>query len=218
MNVVRRLGIGMAIGGLAAGALSGSAGAAATASEKAQAQKALVSLADLPHGWTSTQVPATSAGTLGGGSSLARCLGVPASLISDNPPREASPLFQAQGGSELVQDTVSIYRSAAFARQVYAAISSRKTAGCLGAALNAAGSTSGSSGRVAVARVASPKGTVAFTLNQTVTSGTASTPTSTEVIYFFKGQYGDGLDVETAGSQPATSLTDHLVAVAKARL
>lgn len=208
----------MAIGGLAAGALSGSAGAAATASEKAHAQKALVSLTDLPQGWTSTPVPTTSAGTLGGSSSLARCLGVPARVISDNPPREGSPLFEDRHAGELVQDTVSIYPSAAFARQVYTAISSHKTAGCIGAALNAAGSGGGSSGHVTVARVASPKGTVAFSLDQTVTSGSVTTPTSTEVIYFFKGQYGDGLDVETSGSHPATSLTDHLVALARARL
>lgn len=218
MNVVRRLGIGVAVGGLAAGALSGSAGAAATASEKAHAQKALLALSDLPQGWTSTQVPSTSAGTFGGGSSLARCMGVPAQVISVNPPKQASPLFEDNGRSELVQDTVSIYPSAAFARKVLSAISGPKTAGCLGAALNAAGGGS-SPDRVTVARVASPKGTVAFTLDQTVTSGTVSTPTSTEVIYLFKGPYGDGLDVETSGSQPpSASLTDHLVAVAKARL
>ena len=208
----------MAIGGLAAGALSGSAGAAATASEKAHAQQALVALKDLPQGWTSTPVPSTSAGTLGGSTSLARCLGVPATVITSNPPRVGSPLFQDRGGGELVQDTVSIYPSAAFARRVFAAVSSGKTAGCIGAALNAGGAANASSGRVSVARVASPKGTVAFTLDQTLTSAGHSTPTSTEVIYLFKGQYGDGLDVETSGSQPPTSLTDHLVALAKARL
>src|SRR5579863_9472177 len=103
------MGIGMAVGGLAAGALSGSAGAAATASEKTHAQKALVSLSDLPSGWTSTQVPSTSAGsTLGGGSQLARCLGAPARVIDYSPPKIASALFRDQRDSVLVQNTVSI--------------------------------------------------------------------------------------------------------------
>lgn len=213
------MGIGIAIGGLAAGALSGSAGAAATASEKTHAQKALVTLSDLPQGWTSTHVPSTSAGgTLGGGSQLARCLGAPAKVIDYSPPKIASDLFHDQRDSVLVQNTVSIYPSASYARVTFAAISGRKAAGCLATALNASSPSSGSSGRISVARVASPKGTVAFTLGQTVTSGTASTPTITEVVYYFKGLYGDGLDVETAGTQPARTLTNHLAALAKARL
>lgn len=207
----------VAIGGLAAGALSGTAGAAATAAEKAHAQKALVTLSDLPQGWGSTQVPSTSAGsTFGGGSSLAQCLGAPAKVINVNPPKIASSLFHDHGNSVLVQDTVSIYPSTAFAKVTYAAISSRKAAGCIAAALNA--SSASSSGRVSVTRVASPKGTVAFSLAQTVTSGIVSTPTVTEVLYYFKGRYGDGLDVETTGTVPATSLTNRLADLAKARL
>jgi hypothetical protein len=209
----------MAVGGLAAAALSGTAGAAATASEKAHAQKALVTLSDLPQGWTSTQLPSTAAGgTVSGGSPLARCLGVSSKVIGYNPPKVGSPLFRDQAHSVVVEDTVSVYPSAALARQELAALSSRKAAGCIGAALNAATQGAGSSDRVTVARTAAPKGMVAFTLDQTVTTGSGPAPTSTEVVYFFKGQYGDGLDVETSGAQPPVSLTNHLLAVAKARL
>src|ERR1700728_3650059 len=117
------MGIGMVIGGLLAGGASGLAGAAATAGQKAQAKKALVALSDLPKGWTSSPVPSTSASSTGA-SHLAKCMGVPTKLIANNPPRVLSPLFQDQGGSELVQDTISIYPSAAYARAVFAAISS----------------------------------------------------------------------------------------------
>ncbi len=217
--MARRLGIGLAVGGLAAGAVSGSAGAAATAKEKAQAKSALVSLSDLPHGWTSSTVPSTSASGTGfsGGPELARCLGVPTKLVTSNPPKELSPLYSNPGGSELVQDTISIYPSAAYAHSVFDAVSSRKSAGCIAAELNSAGGSSASD-RASVTRLTSPKGTAEFTLDATVSGGSGKpTPTSTEIVYFVHGQYGTGLDVETSGTQPPTALTAQLLSVAQAR-
>jgi hypothetical protein len=216
--VARRLGIGLAVGGLAAGAVSGAAGAAATTKEKAQAKSALVALSDLPQGWTSSAVPSTSASGTGftGGPQLARCLGVPTKLVTSNPPKELSPLFSNPGGSELVQDTISIYPSAAYANAVFDAVSSRKSAGCIAAELNSAGGSS--SDRASVTRLTSPKGTAEFTLDATVSGGSGKpTPTSTEIVYFVHGQYGTGLDVETSGTQPPTALTAQLLAVARAR-
>jgi hypothetical protein len=217
--VARRLGIGLAVGGLAAGAVSASAGAAATAKEKAQAKSALVALPDLPHGWTSSAVPSTSASGTGftGGPQLARCLGVPTKLVTSNPPKELSPLFSNPGGSELVQDTISIYPSASYANAVFDAVSSRKSAGCIAAELNSGGGSSASD-RASVTRLSSPKGTAEFTLDATISGGSGKpTPTSTEIVYFVHGQYGTGLDVETSGSQPPTALTTQLLAVARAR-
>ncbi len=217
--MARRLGIGLAVGGLAAGVMSGVAGAAATAQEKAQAKTALVALSDLPHGWTSSAVPNTSASgtSLAGGSKLAKCLGVPTKLVTSNPPKELSPLFSNPNGSELVQDTISIYPSASYANAVFNAVSSHKAAGCIAAELNSAGATSASD-RATVTRVTSPKGTAAFTLDATVTGeGSKPTPTSTEIVYFVHGQYGTGLDVETSGTTPPTALTAQLLSVARAR-
>jgi hypothetical protein len=201
--VARRLGIGLAVGGLTAGAVSASAGAAPTAKEKAQAKSALVSLSDLPHGWTSSAVPSTSASGTGftGGPQLARCLGVPTKLVTANPPKELSPLFSNPGGSELVQDTISIYPSAAY----------------IAAELNGAGGGSASE-RATVTRLTSPKGTAEFALDDTVSNGSGKpTPTSTEIVYFVHGQYGTGLDVETSGTQPPAALTAQLLTVARAR-
>lgn len=209
----------MAVGGLAAAAVSGVAGAAATAQEKAQAKNALVPLSDLPQGWTSSKVPSTSASgtSLAGGSQLAKCLGVPTKLVTSNPPKELSPLYSNPNGSELVQDTISIYPSASYANSVFRAVSSRKAAGCIGAELNSAGGTSGSD-RATVTRITSPKGTAAFTLDANVSgTGGKPTPTSTEIVYFVHGQYGTGLDVETSGTAPPTALTAQLLSAAKAR-
>jgi hypothetical protein len=209
----------LAVGGLAAGAASGSAGAAASAKEKAQAKSALVALSDLPHGWTASAVPNTSASGTGftGGSTLAKCLGVPTKLVTNNPPKELSPLYSNPGGSELVQDTISIYSSAAYANAVFDAVSSRKAAGCIAAELNSAGGAAASD-RASVTRLTSPKGTAEFALDATVSGGSGKpTPTSTEIVYFVHGQYGTGLDVETSGTQPPTALTAQLLSVARAR-
>jgi hypothetical protein len=211
----------MAIGGLLAAAGSGLAGAgtAATAAQKAQAKKALVALYDLPKGWTSTPVPSTSAGTFSGAPRLAKCMGVPTKLIANNPPRVVSPVFEDGGGSELVQDTISIYPSATYAKAVFAAISSHKAAGCIGSLMNASSAGAGSTGHVTVTRVASAKGTAAFTLDATVSAnGSTPTPTSTEVVYFFDGPFGNGLNVETSGSEAPAALTDHLLALVRGRL
>ncbi len=225
MSAARRMGIGVVIGGLIAGAGAGAglatglAGAAATTAQKAQAKKALVSISDLPSGWTSSAVPSTSAGTFSGAPQLAKCMGVPTKLIANNPPRVLSPLFRGAGGSELVQDTISIYPSAAYAKAVFTAISSHKAAGCISSLMNEASAGTSSAGHVTVARVASAKGSTAFTLEATVSgTGNVPTPTSTEVVYFFKGRFGNGLNVETSGSAPPVALSRHLLAVARGRL
>jgi hypothetical protein len=217
------VGIGLAVGGLAAGAVSGSAGAAATQKEKAQAKHALVGLSDLPQGWTSKAVPSTSASgsSFTGSASLARCLGVPTKLVANNPPKQVSPVFENPGGSELVQETVSIYPSPTYAKAVFSAISSHKAARCIGSLLNNAEAGAGAAGRIKVARVASPKGTAAFTLTANVPgSGSAQAPTSTttEVVYFVHGKYGSGLDVEASGAQAPAALTTQLLSAARARL
>jgi hypothetical protein len=219
VSVARRTGIGLVIGGLLAGTGPGLAGAAVTAGQESQAKKALVSISDLPEGWTASAVPSTSAGTFTGAPQLAKCMGVPTKLIANNPPRVVSPLFRGQGGSELVQDTISIYPSTAYAKAVFAAISSRKAAGCISSLMNGATAGAGAAGHVTVTRVASAKGSTAFTLEATVSgTGSTPTPTSTEVVYFFNGPFGNGLDVETSGSQPPAALTQHLLAVVRGRL
>jgi hypothetical protein len=218
------MGIGMTFGCVLVGALiagatgaAGAAGAATSTADKTHAQHALVALTDLPGKWTSNQVPTTSSSTFTGSPQLAQCLGVPTGLIANNPPHIVSPVFQNQGGSELVQDTVSIYPTTSRAKAVYTALSSRKAVGCFNSLLNSA--SSGSAGRVTVTRVTSPKDTVAFVLDATVSgTGTTATPTSTEFVYFFHGTYGNGLDVETSGSSPPTALTQHLLALTRSRL
>ena len=107
MIVTVLLAVGLTLGTQVAGA------GASTASSKAQAKKLLLVLSDMPKGWK------TEKGSGGGGSSnfpgatqLASCIGVPASLITSNPPEVDSPYYENKSGSLEVQDSVSVFPSA----------------------------------------------------------------------------------------------------------
>jgi hypothetical protein len=211
-----------AVAGIIAVALvvgTASLAGASTASQRAQARKALLVLSDLPKGWTSTPSTNTGSGNFTGAPQLASCIGVPTQLIQNTPPQVDSPQFQTKSGSGNVQNTISIYPSAKYAQEEFAALSSKKTPGCITALLNAAGSGSGASGTTSVKRLASPKGTAAFAIDASVASQARSTPIHLELLYFIHGQLGDALDLTSVGSTPPShSLAQHLLSVAQRRL
>src|ERR1700681_4542977 len=138
--MLQRLGAVLVVAGLLAGVPAGLANAAsgrATASDKAQASKGLLVLSDLPTGWSSSSTSSTSSGNFTGAPQLARCIGVPTQLIQNTPPRVESPSFPHSSGTQQLQHPISIYPPARYASAEFAALSSRKTAGCLTALLNA---------------------------------------------------------------------------------
>ena len=124
--------------GLVAAAIAGPVGGAEPSSTKAavaQAKKELIVLKDLPKGWTST---ASSNGnsTIPGASQLATCLGVPTSVINDNPPSANSPEFDSASQSMTVTDSIAVSPSKASAKADYASLADAKTPGCLTTVLN----------------------------------------------------------------------------------
>ena len=182
-------------------------------------------LSDLPAGWTSSpsSSPSSGAGSFTGAPQLASCIGVPTQLIVTTPPEVNSPQFQNRGGSQTVQNSISIYPSAKYARQEFAAVSSRKTPGCISALLNdvsGSGLGGGSAGSASVKRLPSANGTAAYSVDTTVTSqGTgAGTHTHLELVYLVRGQRGDALTVVSLGSSPSPALVARLVSVARSRL
>jgi len=192
---------------------------ASTTSQNAQARKALLVLSDLPKGWTSTPSTNTGGDNFSSAPQLASCIGVPTQLIQNTPPEVDSPQFQAKGGGDAVQNTISIYPSAKYAQEEYTALSSKKTPGCITALLNGAESGSGASGTTSVKRLASPKGTAAFALDTGVAAQGRSTPTRLELLYFTHGRFGDALDLVSVGSTPLShALGQHLLSVARSRL
>jgi len=207
---------------VAVAGLAGLAGAAATSAQTAQAKKALLELSDLPAGWTSSPSSSSGAGSFSGAPQLASCIGVPTQLIVTTPPEVDSPQFENRGGTQIVQDSISIYPSAKYARQEFAAVSSRKTPGCISALLNdvsGSGLAGGSAGSASVKRLPSASGTAAFSVDTTVKAqGRAGTHTHLELVYLVRGQWGDALTLLDVGSSPSPALVAHLVSVAQSRL
>src|ERR1700761_4247986 len=97
--------------GTCAGLLPGAAaGASGSSPTLAQARKDLLTLADMPSGWTSTKNPGNPNDTTGD-AQLAHCMGVPTSLISENPPSVNSRQFQNGQGTLMVTDNVTVFPS-----------------------------------------------------------------------------------------------------------
>ena len=144
---VRRLGIvtrtciaACLTGGLAMGMLAGTtvAASAHTAPLFGQAKKDLFVLSDMPSGWTSTK-SSNNNSSFPGAVQLASCLGVPTSVIFDNPPSANSPDFDSKNHLQTVSDSVWIYPSVTAAQVDFASLADSKTPSCLTQVLNGSG-------------------------------------------------------------------------------
>ena len=111
-------------------AAAGAAHSGSVSSEIAQARKALLVLSDMPSGWKSTKAP-NNPNTTAGDTQLAHCIGVAASLISENPPSVNSPQFQNGSGSLTVNDNVTVFPSAKNALAELGTAANKKTPGCM---------------------------------------------------------------------------------------
>jgi hypothetical protein len=101
----------------------------------AKAQGALLSLSDLPAGWTAT--PTDNSGDnigLGGQdgtAQLASCLGVATSSLDSNPPQADSPTFTSPDEALTVDDEVQVFPTVAAAVNDFSLFSSSKTPACI---------------------------------------------------------------------------------------
>ena len=103
---------------------------ASTASDQTHAAAALLALSNFPSGWTGA---GTAAVTLGPAWSarLARCVGVPAAVANATPPKVSSPVFTSADKTAALEESVSVYPTAAEALAEYNAVASSKTPGCI---------------------------------------------------------------------------------------
>jgi hypothetical protein len=92
---------------------------------------ALLRLADLPSGWTSGSSAASPTRVTPWSSKLAKCVGIPARVAKEAPTKVNSPDFTSADQVDAVEDSVSVYPSAAQAQAEYAALASSKTTGCM---------------------------------------------------------------------------------------
>jgi hypothetical protein len=117
----------------AARTTSGTAVAAtATAAAAARGAHALIGLSDLPSGWASGGTPAAPTHVSPWSPQLATCVGISSRIAAVAPTKVVSPDFTSANRLLAVEDSVSVYPSAALARAQYAAMASTKTAGCMG--------------------------------------------------------------------------------------
>jgi len=90
----------------------------------------LLRLTDLPAGWTSGTAASPTRATPWS-SKLAACVGVPARVAKVAPTKVNSPDFTSTDQVDAVEDSVSVYPSAAEAQAEYAALASDKTTACM---------------------------------------------------------------------------------------
>ncbi len=101
------------------------------AADSTVARRALVTLADLPSGWTQSAGRATTAHGAAWSAPMARCVGVRAPVADAQPTRVTSPNFTSGDKTLAVEDSVWVYKTTAQARAQFAALANQKTPGCM---------------------------------------------------------------------------------------
>ena len=224
-------GAGAIAAGLCLSALSAPAGAG-TSPSVAQAKTHLLVRSDLPKGWTAEKGTGGSGGSSGGlpgGSTLAACIGVPASVIADDSPSADGPYYQSKDQSLEVQDSVTVFPSAAYARTELAAMGNPKTPGCVAAYMNGPGKSLFASkggkgatvGTVTVTPLTSQEfgpGVVGIVMSVPVTYQGVSVNTQIISVNAVKGRLGQSITYDAYGNPFPASLATHLDAVALGRL
>ena len=208
---------------------AGVAAASTSHGSLSQARSALLRLSDLPPGWTTS--PASNSNNTMGDAQIARCLGVPTSFISYNPPQVNSPEFDQRSTGLSVNDSIAIFPNAKILTAQYRLFASAKTVTCFSRVFNSPALKSelarqigpgATVGHMVVSRAPRPPGRdrgAAVQLVIPVTAnGTSLTITMQEVI-IVSGLRTVTLNLVSALGLPfPASLTTHLEAVSAQRL
>jgi hypothetical protein len=229
----RRVAAGLAGGALfALTSLVWSAPGAGAASGQsptlAQARKDLLTLSDMPSGWTSTKNPNTANNTAGS-AQLAHCLSVSKSLIVENPPSVYSKQFQDPQGVLNVSDNVAVFPSAKNATAEYALAGDAKFPRCMTSLASGPlkeklfgkppkGTTMGTPLVSAVAATAFGPDIDGYSLSVPITTqGQTLNVTVTELIVV-KGRLGHQVTFTSAGAPFSLALEQQIMKVAAERL
>jgi hypothetical protein len=217
-------------GGLALAMLAATPGAADArpSSSLDQARKALLVASDLPSGWTST-ASSNSNSSFPGATQLARCLGIPTSIITNNPPTANSPEFDSKNQLESVNDSVAVYPSAQAARTDHASLANTKTPSCLtrvlnGPARNALASQFGSGatlGNILVSRSPAAEfapGSANFTAFMPITTHGVTLNFELTFVDYVKSRYEQTVVLTSVQTPFPATLARHLTTVAFGRL
>ena len=97
----------------------------------ARGTAALLQLSDLPSGWSSGGAAAAPTRVTPWSPQLASCVGIPARVAKIAPTKVQSPDFSSADKVDAVEDSVSVYPSAAQAQAEFAAMAGSKTTECM---------------------------------------------------------------------------------------
>jgi hypothetical protein len=208
------------------GTLPIAAGASAPRGGLQQAHKALLVLSDMPAGWTSKKSSNPDSNV--GDAQLAHCIGVPTSLITENPPSAYSPEFQNRSRSQTVDDQVTVFPSAKNAAAELATVANPKTPGCMtqlaSGPLKAklfgkvpSGVTLGTVLVSATDRSAFP-GTAGFSTSVPLSDRGVTVNVTTTELFAVKGRLGHQITFTSANQPFSIGLEQHLASVAVGRL
>jgi len=230
MHRPRRHCVGVLATGLTAAVMvmNGTAADAHTAPSLAQAKKDLLTLSNMPKGWTSSK-SSNGGGSLPGTPQLASCLGISPGVVNASPPTANSPQFSSKNQLQSVSDSVSVYRSAKAAQADFASVADTKTPACLTTVLNGAAKVSlqkevgagATVGTIDVSRT--PAADYAphsanFTMFFPVTDMGVTLNAEVTVVDFVRGNREQTLTLTSLQSPFPAALSRHLTSVADAHL
>jgi hypothetical protein len=194
---------------------------------KAQAENSLVRPSDLPAGWVAGGAVATSR-TSPWSKQLAGCVGVPSRIARIKPTKFSSPSYGSADHTAAVEDSVSVYPSAAQARAAFQAMANGKTPSCMnqigGQALRASvqnqagsGATVGSVSIAALAPGSYLRGQTGYTVTIPLASGGRQLTIISTAIQFVHGRFVHQLTFNGNGVAFPALLQVHLTQLAEAR-
>jgi hypothetical protein len=209
------------------GRSSASGSAQLPAAVKAQAESSLVRPSDLPAGWVVGGAVATSR-TSPWSKQLAGCVGVPSRIARIKPTKFSSPSYGSADHTAAVEDSVSVYPSAAQARAGFQAMANGKTPSCMnqigGQALRASvqnqagsGATVGSVSIAALAPGSYLRGQTGYTVTIPLASGGRQLTIISTAIQFVHGRFVHQLTFNGNGVAFPALLQVHLTQLAEAR-
>ncbi len=216
---------------LAMASWAGGPAGASTRGALGLAKSRLLRLSDLPAGWKAvTGVTTGGGGPFPGAGQLARCIGVPASVITAKPPEADSPDFQNKDGSLGVQDSVSVFSSAGLATAELHAIADAKTPSCMAAFANTPtfkakllgsagqGATIGTISVAPLPSGPSGLGAAGFTISVPVHAGRSTVTSVLTEVFAVRGRLGVQVTFDSYDAAFPAALARRLVGTAERRL
>jgi hypothetical protein len=205
-----------------------SVASASASGSAAQAKKSLLLASDLPVGWTTSPSSSNNSFPLAHAKTMASCIGLPVSVLTDNSPSASSPEFDSMNQALSVDDQVTVYRSAQVAKAQLASIESKRTPACFATLMNDTDKSSMASsigkgtkiGKIVVTRDHANygPGTAGLIMKIPVSTSSDALTVKSELVFAVKGHESQQLTFTAAPGTFPTTLAQQLAKTAVARL